>query len=910
MSRQRALIAISRHHRNLSRRGVRLGLPQGTLESAGYGGFYQVYKSGRIYWHAGTGAHEVHGGILRTYLRQGGHDRNSVSGRRHLGFPSSDEQATRDGKRRMSEFEWGAIYWVHGGVVIHGRLWTAYHRMRRELGSLGYPLSDAVQMGDMMVQFFERGCLVDRTGFEAPVVAHLRTPLLGNPGIAKPDDRELPLQVTFTVPRSAWSQLGEDGSMLASVWQQRLRLRPVGEGSVHDEMMLEIGSQWIQDGLPEPGTREPEKKSRHEGHSTDPRLHKARRDDVGDDGGDLPFDPDALDVKITLSMSPVEGSPMVDRTLYDVILRVPQRRSIVVAPHALYAKQSWRSFGYLHATDLHVSRRLDRFRSILRQARKREAAVEFINFNDVFRDLIRKANALHAEGKIDCIVATGDLVDYIFEKGDNEHGGGNFAFFEELVRGQSPYPDMRPSRHEPLKVPIFTTLGNHDYRGHHYELYFELDVPGSNPKKGFYGPLNLTREDAIAIQGNRIPKLDGDQSLPAVRPLSPKYYLERLNRTPSYVVELGEHRLVMIDTGPDKDILDGTWDALAYWAGFSNEDEKSFADGSPNSVGVLPADVGNLRRALQEAGDTGLVIVGMHAPPLNLKGNEALHFLRETEHATADARDTAAYLYRRDPNMRRGQELPLVEKAEQLHPTWKLNAAHHFKYGTTHDLLDGGVARGEIEDFMELCVGRGAGIDRPVDLVLFGHIHRHVEFRAEWSAVDHGLRYFFDFYTQNPGSYYASQKYGYGEPVHIRVHHRARLGAAPGRVRDHRPGAVWPEWKQLTVPPNERSLDRAASKRRWWQEMRPLFVQTAPTGPIDKNQRKDLRQNRHKPSPAFQGIRQITVRGNVMTEVKHLKADEWVGVPTTVDRPPRGEGAPRPRTRYAESLDRVLVGVG
>lgn len=240
------------------------------------------------------------------------------------------------------------------------------------------------------------------------------------------------------------------------------------------------------------------------------------------------------------------------------------------------------------------------------------------------------------------------------------------------------------------------------------------------------------------------------------------------------------------------------------------------------------------------------------------------------------------------------------ELANRLHPSWSLTGTGHFKSGNTGDLLDAGVARGDIEQFMKLCLGRGTGISRPVDVVLFGHIHRHVEFRTEWSEAAGEIRYFFDFYMENPSSYYASKKKGFSAPVHVKVSDRARPGAGPRRVRDHRAGAIWREWQQLTVPSNRRTLDRARSKRDWWQSHRPLFLQTAPLGPIDKNQRKDLGKNKHKPSPSFQGSRLVTVRGKTMTEVTLLATQETAPATSPRPRPQTGSGAPRPRTRTAE----------
>jgi hypothetical protein len=69
-------------------------------------GRLQYFADGKaIYWSAGTGAHEVHGLIARTYREEG--DDASC-----LGLPVSDEEANGEG--RVSYFEHGKINWNPG----------------------------------------------------------------------------------------------------------------------------------------------------------------------------------------------------------------------------------------------------------------------------------------------------------------------------------------------------------------------------------------------------------------------------------------------------------------------------------------------------------------------------------------------------------------------------------------------------------------------------------------------------------------------------------------------------------------------------------------------------------------------------------------------------------------------------
>ncbi len=164
------------------------------------------------------------------------------------------------------------------------------------------------------------------------------------------------------------------------------------------------------------------------------------------------------------------------------MLKLPNGRFATLGLHAVYAKKEWSNFGLMHATDTHVAERCDHYHRVMIKKGRTEAHKHYNNFNEAFRSLIRKANDLHDQGQLDAIAITGDIVDYQFEAGKDEpKTGGNFAFFEKLVRGAVKSPVDSPV--EELRVPIFTTLGNHDYRRNAYLLTSSIevglgDVPG------------------------------------------------------------------------------------------------------------------------------------------------------------------------------------------------------------------------------------------------------------------------------------------------------------------------------------------------------------------------------------------------------------------------------------------------
>ena len=136
--------------------------------------------------------------------------------------------------------------------------------------------------------------------------------------------------------------------------------------------------------------------------------------------------------------------------------------------------------------------------------------------------------------------------------------------------------------------------------------------------------------------------------------------------------------------------------------------------------------------------------------------------------------------------------------------------------------------------------------------MLFGHVHRNVEYRLAWDAAQQELRYFLDFYTENPATYYAAKKFGHSEKVHQRIRDVAVAG--PVRpVRDNRPGAFWTEWQEMDIPRYADTLNDAADPARWWRDHRPLLCQTGALGP-GVNVREDKHQNKQQARPVISGL--------------------------------------------------------
>lgn len=127
---------IDEHYQQLGGSNSFLGAPIGS-EYVIAGGRGQDYQGGSIYWSSATGAHEVHGAIRGHYLALGG-----PAG--FLGLPLTDEMATPGGGGRVSDFAGGSIYWSAGtgAFEVHGGIRARYLALGGPAGFLGFPLTD------------------------------------------------------------------------------------------------------------------------------------------------------------------------------------------------------------------------------------------------------------------------------------------------------------------------------------------------------------------------------------------------------------------------------------------------------------------------------------------------------------------------------------------------------------------------------------------------------------------------------------------------------------------------------------------------------------------------------------------------------------------------------------------------
>ena len=129
-------------------------------------GRYSNFQGGTIFWTPQTGAHEIHGEILKKWVKLGGR-------RGFLGYPITDETGTPDGIGRYNHFQGGSIYWTPntGAHEVHGAIRDKWASLNWERGALRYPISDEFQDGVYRRSNFQHGYIrwSSQRGAEASV---------------------------------------------------------------------------------------------------------------------------------------------------------------------------------------------------------------------------------------------------------------------------------------------------------------------------------------------------------------------------------------------------------------------------------------------------------------------------------------------------------------------------------------------------------------------------------------------------------------------------------------------------------------------------------------------------------------------------------------------------------------------
>jgi uncharacterized protein with LGFP repeats len=135
-----------------------LGAAQGPPYPIGRDGLGQNFAGGKIFYSPDTGANVVTGQVLAKYESVGGPGGD-------LGFPTTSEvDGGLGGESRMSSFaadDKPVIFWTpdFGAVIVRGATNAAWQKLGGATGTLGAPMADQSESGDVISQRFSGGVI-------------------------------------------------------------------------------------------------------------------------------------------------------------------------------------------------------------------------------------------------------------------------------------------------------------------------------------------------------------------------------------------------------------------------------------------------------------------------------------------------------------------------------------------------------------------------------------------------------------------------------------------------------------------------------------------------------------------------------------------------------------------------------
>lgn len=304
------------------------------------------------------------------------------------------------------------------------------------------------------------------------------------------------------------------------------------------------------------------------------------------------------------------------------------------------SKQKWEDFTFVHATDLHLAERNDRIYGIIKKWAKssvKSGAEDFfktitkklklgkkkkdekeeilsdikvplrkrlINPNNQFRQFIKLMNRKVLKNELDFIVMTGDLVDFtilsrlakqVRKLKDTflfKYEDSNWQVFKKCVLNLPTNHDYKGIiRGEELNCPIFTTLGNHDYRPFHYDLTWAE----------MYKKIGLNASEAIALN-----EMFSASPITALTKTSSavKGYLSDINSFYDFFIKLGNNLFIVLNSGAD-----------------SFKNIRDLITGHPSVTGISTRQVKYLENLINNVFQKGMnTFLFLHGPPLNTGG--------------------------------------------------------------------------------------------------------------------------------------------------------------------------------------------------------------------------------------------------------------------------------------------------
>lgn len=297
------------------------------------------------------------------------------------------------------------------------------------------------------------------------------------------------------------------------------------------------------------------------------------------------------------------------------------------------SKQDWTNFKFIHATDLHLAERNDKIYDIIKRwtessikkniddffdtaakklkLKKRIKSQEetladvkvplrkrLINPNNQFRKFIKIVNRKVFNNEIDFIVLTGDLVDFtvlskfakkVRKVNEFKYEESNWQIFKNIiVNTKDQKQDKGVIKGEELLCPIFTTVGNHDYRPFHYDITWAE----------MYKKIGLNAAEAVALN-----ELFSASPITALMKstMALKGYLSEINSSFDFSITFGENEFIFLNTGSD-----------------SFKNLRDLITGHPSVTGLSTRQIRYLENLINhKIKEKSKTFLFLHGPPIN-----------------------------------------------------------------------------------------------------------------------------------------------------------------------------------------------------------------------------------------------------------------------------------------------------
>ncbi len=459
-----------------------------------------------------------------------------------------------------------------------------------------------------------------------------------------------------------------------------------------------------------------------------------------------------LEIRDILTIEKILKEISRDFLLFDIVHDVPNLTENKVNYHSIAIfNKDWNDFSFIHSTDFHIARRndfilnylkdkarsnIERWKTSERKIKKIDTSVlsrdfefkeEFqeeryeelrwakYNFNSNLRKLIEFANTKSSQRNLDFMLMTGDLIDYRNIARGNYQYKNNFLVFLDILLGRNkglekpPYlgSDDEFVNQQEIMVPIFTTIGNHDYRANHYGMRFGQihKIFGMTHKdvKGYYDTKFFNYFTALKSKDKYL-----------------KDYFRYINPNLNFNLKIGKHyNFIFLDTGQD-----------------SIADMHDLLKGGPSTKGIKEYQVDLLRAYIRIAHNEKVIIV-MHTPPIspNLSRSKRRKYKKLLNIKNRPLKWSDFY----ESNLRKYDDTGRLDKILNLkYQTIMYNWATVLKIFTGSDKI----------------------IRRKVDIVMCGHTHTLKEYRLKEAKKTERINFgfwFFPIYIEVPVEIYTSR---------------------------------------------------------------------------------------------------------------------------------------------------------